>query len=332
MTAVLELPKLEEATLPAELRGIARDGVRLLVTDRAQRRHEDRSFYEIPAVLRGGDLLVVNDSATLPAALRARRSNGDAIALHVGTALGDALRIVEPRGPVNAGEYLDLGLGGSATMLAPLDRTQPRLWYARFDLPIRLNAFLAKVGEPIRYGYVTERIPLSAYQTAFARVPGSAEMPSAARPFTEDVVRALRRTGVAVATITLHCGISSLEAPERPGPERYVVPAATARAVNAAQREGRRVIAAGTTVVRALESSLDQGEAIASHGWTEHVIDPDHPPHVTNGLLTGFHDPAATHVDLLRAFLDEGLLRDAYDAAARGGYLCHEFGDVHLIL
>jgi S-adenosylmethionine:tRNA ribosyltransferase-isomerase len=166
----------------------------------------------------------------------------------------------------------------------------------------------------------------------FARKPGSAEMPSAARPFVPRVVREMRRGGAHFANITLHCGVSSFEQPERPAAERFYVPHETAAAVNDARREGRRVIAVGTTVVRALESAVRDGHAIAASGWTDLVIAPNHDLHVVDGLLTGFHEPGATHMSMLRAFLDETLLGDAYDEAGEREYFYHEFGDVHLIV
>ena len=195
-----------------------------------------------------------------------------------------------------------------------------------------MNVYLDRYGEPIRYGYVARRFPLDDYQTMFARKPGSSEMPSAARPFTPRVVDALRRKRVELRAITLHCGVASFESPERPGAERFAVSQATAAAVNQARREGRRVIAVGTTVLRALESAVDEGDVVAASGWTDLFIDERHRVTTANGLLTGFHDSAATHLSLLSAFLDRELLHAAYDAAAAETYRYHEFGDVHLIL
>ncbi len=157
-------------------------------------------------------------------------------------------------------------------------------------------------------------------------------MPSAARPFTERVVARLRDRGIEIATVTLHCGVASFESPERPGTERYFVSPAAAEAVNAARREGRRVIAVGTTVVRALESAATERVVIASQGWTDLFIDQAYQLRSVDALLSGFHDATATHVSMLRAFIDEDLLQDAYAEAADRGYFCHEFGDVHLIL
>jgi S-adenosylmethionine:tRNA ribosyltransferase-isomerase len=323
---------LVEAAAPAERRGLVRDGVRLLVTDRSIRRHVHTRFAELAAHLRPGDVLVVNDSATLPAALTARRENGEQLLVHVSTKIDERLWTTEPRGTVLLGEELRLPDGGSAVLIAPVDPNRPRVWYAWFQLPLPMNDYLAVYGEPIRYPYVMERFPLSDYQTIFARVPGSAEMPSAARPFTPQVVACLRSAGVELQTITLHCGVASYEAPERPGPERYAVPRATAEAVNAARSEGRRVIAVGTTALRALESAVVGNELIAASGWTDLVLDSRHHVRSTDGLLTGFHDETATHLWILRAFLDRELLASAYGEAAEYGYACHEFGDVHLIV
>jgi len=323
---------LVEATAPPERRGIERDGVRLLVTDRANRSHAHARFYDLPSMLRAGDLLVVNDSATLPAAVSARRSNGDAFALHVSTMIDARIWTAEPRASVVCGEELQLPDGGSAVAIAPVDPEHPRLWYVWFHLPVPMNEYLARVGEPIRYGYVTQRFPLADYQTMFAREPGSSEMPSAARPFTPRVVAGLRARGISLATITLHCSVASFERPERPAMERFTISAAAAAAVNAARAQGRRAIAVGTTALRALESAVVDGQIVASAGWTDLVIDADSRVRAVDGLLTGFHDPAATHVWMLRAFLDRELLASAYNEAAERAYAYHEFGDVHLIL
>lgn len=323
---------LLEATAPPERRGVARDEVRLLVTDRANRIHAHARFLELPSFLRKGDLLVVNDSATLPAAIAARRSNGQSINLHISTKIDHRLWIAEPRGPVLLGEELRLPGGGSAVTIAPVDPEHPRLWYAWFQLPMPMNEYLAAFGEPIRYRYITEHFPLSDYQTIFAKEPGSAEMPSAARPFTLRVLNALHERGVETATVTLHSGVASFEAPELPATERYAVSAQTARAVNAARGENRRVIAVGTTALRALESAASNGEIVASSGWTDLVIRDPYRPKVVDALLTGFHDVAATHQWILQAFLEPRLLASAYTEAAEHGYFQHEFGDVHFIL
>lgn len=328
----LPTPSLLEATEPPERRGLARDEVRMLVSDRTARTHVHASFRELPSFLRQGDLVVVNDSATLPAAIPALRADGEHFMLHVSTMIDARIWITEPRGTVLCGEELRLPHGGSAVMLAPVEPEQPRLWYAWFQLPQPMHEYLARAGEPIRYGYMTQRFPLRDYQTVFAREPGSSEMPSAARPFSWRVLGALAARGVRFTTITLHCGVASLEEPERPAIERYAVSTAAADAVNAARSEGRRVIAVGTTVVRALESAVYDGAVVASSGWTDLIIDGVRPLRAVDALLTGFHGPTATHQTMLRAVADTELLQEAYEIAADDGYFCHEFGDVHLIV
>jgi S-adenosylmethionine:tRNA ribosyltransferase-isomerase len=330
--AVAHAQELLEATAPPEHRGLARDAVRMLVTDVAARTHAHARFSELASFLRAGDLLVANDSATLPAALPAMRANGDPLALHVATKIDARVWLAEPRGLVLLGEELRLPHGGSAVMIAPVDPERARLWYAWFQLPLPMEAYLMQTGEPIRYSHVAQSLPLSDFQTMFACTPGSSEMPSAARPFTPRVLAALRQRGIAHATVTLHCGVSSLEAPERPAIERFSVSHETAERVNGAKREGRRVIAIGTTVLRALESAVHNGVVVAASGWTDLVVDEHHRVKTADGLLTGFHDSTATHLWVLRAFLDHDLLRSAYETAARGAYFRHEFGDVHLIV
>jgi S-adenosylmethionine:tRNA ribosyltransferase-isomerase len=328
----LPTPSLLEATEPPERRGLARDEVRMLVTDRAARTHVHARFQDLPSFLRAGDLVIVNDSATLPAAIPALRADGEQLGLHVSTMIDARIWITEPRGTVLCGEELRLPRGGSAVMIAPVEPEQPRLWYAWFQLPQPMHDYLVRVGEPIRYGYMTQRFPLRDYQTIFARERGSSEMPSAARPFSPRVVHALKNGGVEIATLTLHCGVASLEEPERPAIERYAIPVATADAINAARGEGRRAIAIGTTVVRALESAVHDDLVVASSGWTDLVIDGTRPLRAVDALLTGFHGPTATHQAMLRAVADPALLEEAYEIAAEHSYFAHEFGDVHLIL
>ena len=332
MSAALAfLPALVEATEPPEYRGIARDGVRMLVTDRQTRSHAHAHFYDLPRLLRADDLLVVNDSATLAASIVARQGNGDAIRLHVSTKIDERLWMVEPRGRVAAGETLMLAGGATVTMIVPVEPRQPRVWYAAFQLNVPMYEYLAHFGSPISYAYLRRSFPLRDYQTLFAREMGSSEMPSAARPFTKSVVAELCDRGVEIATVTLHCGVASFEAPERPATERFAVSCATADRVSNARRQGRRVIAVGTTVVRALESAATDDGVVAASGWTDLIIDETYRPKAVDALLSGFHDANATHLSLLHAFVDAELLQDAYAVAAESGYRYHEFGDVHLI-
>jgi S-adenosylmethionine:tRNA ribosyltransferase-isomerase len=208
-----------------------------------------------------------------------------------------------------------------------------RLWLSRVSGPLPLREFLAAHGHPIRYGYVPREWPLEHYQTVFATEPGSAEMPSAGRPFTTELITALAARGVLIAPLTLHTGVSSLERGESPYPERYAVPEATARLVNAVRWWGGRVIAVGTTCVRALETvAAEDGTVAAGEGWTRLVVTPERGLHAVDGLITGWHEPEASHLQLLEAVAGPELLAASYAEALGHGYLWHEFGDSHLIL
>jgi S-adenosylmethionine:tRNA ribosyltransferase-isomerase len=208
-----------------------------------------------------------------------------------------------------------------------------RLWVATLDLGGRTLSWLAVHGRPIRYGYVDRPWPIEMYQNVYATEPGSAEMPSAGRPFTPEVVTRLVAKGVGVTPLVLHTGVASLEADELPYPERVRVPEPTAERVNAAHRSGHRVIAVGTTVVRALESAGGpDGLAHAYDGWTDLVVSPERGVAIADGLLTGWHEPASSHLLMLEAFTGRDLLRESYRVGLAEGYRWHEFGDVHLIL
>jgi S-adenosylmethionine:tRNA ribosyltransferase-isomerase len=333
-----ELPHALEATAPPEARGLQRDEVRLMVVGRASRGIENAQFRDLPRFLRAGDLLVVNTSATLPAALPAAREDGTESLLHVATQAphmpGDHWWVVELRNAhhVQVGERVSVGGGAHFEIAAPY-AGGTRLWLARFEGDAPLSAHLSRHGRPIRYGYVTHEWPLADYQTVFALQPGSAEMPSAGRPFTADLLARLAAHGVLVAPLVLHTGVSSPERHEPPYPERFVVPKTTAALCNDVRARGGRVIAVGTTVVRALESAASpDGTVSPAEGWTGLVITPDRGLYVVDGLITGWHEPEASHLQLLEAAAGPALLRRCYDEALAAGYLWHEFGDSHLIL
>jgi S-adenosylmethionine:tRNA ribosyltransferase-isomerase len=337
--APFDLPSRLEAREPPEARGLRRDEVRMLVAGRPSGRLADARVLDLPAVLAPGDLLVVNTSATLPAALPARRADGTALALHVSTELPDSRRrLVELRrdgAPFRggeAGERLALPGGGAATLVAPYV-SGCRLWVADLRLPGPLVTYLARHGRPIRYRHVPHEWPIEAYQTVFATEPGSAEMPSASRPFTDRVVASLVRSGVLFAPLVLHTGVSSLERGEAPYLERYAVPEETARLVNAVRWWGGRVIAVGTTVVRALETVAgEDGTVVAAEGWTRLVVTPERGLRTVDGLITGWHEPEASHLLMLEAVAGQELLEASYAEAVREGYRWHEFGDSHLVL
>ncbi len=338
-----ELPHALEATAPPEERGLERDDVRLLVADASSGALFHARFRELPDVLTDGDLLVVNISSTLPAAVAGVRADGSPVRIHVATRapeLDGRWRVVELRsadgaGPARGAVGETIGMPGAhgTLTLAARYAASSRLVLARFDGPGTVDALLERHGEPVRYGYVSRPWPLSAYQTVYATTPGSAEMPSAGRPFTRRLIVSLVARGVAVAPIVLHAGVSSPERHEPPFPEEYEVPAATAAAVNDTRRRGGRVIAVGTTVVRALETAVRRDGAVEpGAGWTSLVIDRDRGVRAVDGLITGWHEPEASHLQMLAAIAGEPMLRRSYEAALRCGYLWHEFGDSHLIL
>ncbi|MGK5552490.1 S-adenosylmethionine:tRNA ribosyltransferase-isomerase [Actinomadura kijaniata] len=332
-----ELPADLEAHEPPEARGRARDGVRLLVGRRADGRVSHHGFRDLPDLLSPGDLLVVNTSATLPAAVRL-----DRIAVHFSTPLpgGDdrtwlvelrrrAGKGSEPYRGGSPGEWIPMPGGATLTLAA---RHTGRLWRARLSTDV--VPYLRRHGVPIRYGYVRRDWPAATYQTAFAsdRSTGGAEMPSAGRPFTPELVTRLVSRGVLITPVTLHTGVASPEAHEPPYPERYEVPEPTAALVGHVRARGGRVIAVGTTVVRALETAFDGERVRASRGWTEHVVTPERGVHTVDGLLTGLHEPRSSHLMMLSAIAGSDLLADVYAAALAHGYLWHEFGDMNLLL
>jgi S-adenosylmethionine:tRNA ribosyltransferase-isomerase len=321
-------------------------------------------FCELPRWIAPEDLLVVNTSATLNAALEARTGDGQRFEVHISTRLPGNLWVVEVRrpGPVASLPYRNARAGMVLELERDIANRQPltanrvrllspyplvdhveapsRLWLAALELSEPVLAYLERFGSPIRYSYVTRSWPSSMYQTIFATEPGSAEMPSAGRPFTPELVARLVSNGIQIAPLILHTGVASLEDHEPPYEEFFRVSPETADRVNAARTAGHRVIAVGTTVVRALETVTDQrGVTHPGEGWTDLVITSDRSLRSVNGMITGFHEPHATHLAMIKQAIAAAgghqpslHLDRAYDEAQREGYLWHEFGDSHLII
>ena len=343
MTAyAFDVPAALEAREPPEERGLRRDEVRLMVARRRDGSVSHRRFADLTHVLSAGDLLVVNVSATIPAAVSARRPGGEPVAVHFATPapqLPDGWWVVELRSadggrPVRAtvGERVSLEGGAGLELVAPY-ASGARLLLARFDGAEPVISYLERHGGPIRYGYVADQWPLGAYQNVYATTPGSAEMASAGRPFTAELITRLAAGGVLFAPITLHCGVSSPERHEAPLPERFEVPEQTAALIRSVREWGGRVIAVGTTVVRALETvAQPDGSVVAGAGWTSLVVTPQRGLWLVDGMITGWHEPEASHLEMLEAAAGPQLLARSYDAALASGYLWHEFGDSHLVL
>lgn len=342
-----KLPKPLLCPKPTEERGIARDEVRLLVSQQQTNQVAHTTFKNIADFLEAGDTLVVNTSATLKAALPIQLPNGQQGRLHLSTRQHEQEWVVEVRQiagnktkryqQVDIGDTFQLPDGGQAQIIAPFygETTLPEhlhLWLARFDIPSSVRAFLDRHGRPIRYDNIQEVYPASYYQTVFAGEIGSAEMPSAGRAFTTTVLEKLKQKGVQIAPVLLHTGVSSLEEGEQPYPEYYRVTPLTADLVNVAKARGGRIIAVGTTAIRALETVTDQqGIVHAGTGWTNLYITPARKMRIVDALLTGFHEPRASHLSMLEALAGLEHLDIAYQAAIEGGYYWHEFGDLHLI-
>jgi S-adenosylmethionine:tRNA ribosyltransferase-isomerase len=345
------LPPELEASEPPEARGLARDEVRLMVSYRADDRIVHARFRDLPDFLVAGDVLVINTSGTLNAALDAVRADGMHFELHLSTRLPADLWMVElrlpagtstkPFGSATAGETLRLPGGATATLHTPYlpdQRGVParggiRLWIATLSLPGSIETYLETYGFPIRYSYVKQGWPADYYQTIYATEKGSAEMPSAGRAFTHELLTRLIARGVQIVPLILHTGVASLEEHEPPYEEFYRVPLETAHAANVARAAGSRIIAVGTTVVRALETVTDaQGTTHPGEGWTQEIITPQRGVRAVNGLLTGLHEPRATHLAMLEAIAGFQHLQRTYAAALQECYLWHEFGDLHLIL
>jgi len=333
------LPPELNAPAPPERRGLRRDHVRLLVLNRRTGAVSHARFDQIGAHLRPGDLLVLNNSRTLPAVLQAQGPDGAPVEVRLAHRLGpDRWRaLLVTAGAVGNGSRLLLPEGLEATVEEhPPDEPLSVIRFSRAGLA--LADALYRFGQPVRYEYIGEPWDLDYYQTVFASVPGSVEMPSAGRAFTWELLIRLRRQGIGVAFLSLHAGLSYFlddrwVKDPRYTPEEYQILAETAEAITRAKATGGRVIAVGTTVVRALESAgLVDGQMLPRSGWASLFITAGFPLQVVDGLITGLHEPEATHLDLLSAFVDPERLREGYQEAIDLGYLWHEFGDVNLIL
>ena len=344
-----ELPDELLAREPPEKRGLSRDGVRLLAADRGTGTVVHSRFDRIGDFLRPGDCLVFNASRTLPATLRATQVGGAELLIRLARRNEDDTWSVlplsleeEPWLADLRGARLKFGTGAAESLVAEVLDRDPlvdRLWRVRFSRGgSDLMGCLSRLGQPVRYWYSAAPWDLDYYQTVYASEPGSMEMPSAGRAFSWQVLLGLRRRGITTAFLILHAGLSSyldeaFDAGHPASVEPFRLEAEAAAAINAAKARGGRIIAVGTTVVRTLETiAAGDGRVRAQTGRTCLRITPGHSLRAVDGLLTGFHEPHASHLDLLSAFMPPDRLGKVYAEALDGKYLWHEFGDANLIL
>jgi S-adenosylmethionine:tRNA ribosyltransferase-isomerase len=341
------LPPELSAKEPPERRGIARDRVRLMVIDRQTNQVTHSRFDKLGDFLRPGDLLIFNSSRTLPAALDGCAAPiGPCMQVRLAEHLPDdswlALLLCQQGDPFGCGLRDGMSIRFSAELSAIVEKQDihiPRLWKLRFSQSgTELIDSFYHVGQPIRYEYVSAPWDLEYYQTVYAKEPGSSEMPSAGRAFTWKLLFDLKRQGIDTAQIVLHTGLSSymddeLDSSHLASEEEYFISEGAAEKINCTHQAGGRVIAVGTTVVRALESAVNEmGQVQARHNYTRLRITKDHRLKAVEGLLTGMHEPEASHLDLLTAFLPAEEIRSAYVDAVQLEYLWHEFGDLNLII
>jgi S-adenosylmethionine:tRNA ribosyltransferase-isomerase len=332
---------------------------RLLVIDPGAGSVADRTIRDLPSLLRSGDLLVVNDAATLPASLQGQAADGAPVEVRlIGRADGGTWtaalfgagnwrwRTEERPAPPSLPPGSTLVFDGSHDSAAPLCATvvgvseiSPRLVRLAFDRTGEdLWSAVYRSGRPVQYSYVRAPLALWHVQTAYASRPWAVEAPSAGRPLTWRVLLEARRRGVALAAVTHAAGLSSTGDPTLdaalPLPEPFDIPASTVTAVTRTRAAGGRIVAVGTTVVRALEGAADAGGGWlrAGEGHTSLRLDGGFRRRIVDGLLTGIHQPGESHFDLLQSFAPEPLLRRALSHADKAGYLAHEFGDSCLLL
>lgn len=345
--------------MPATWPRDERDTTRLLVVDPRSRRRQDALIADLPRFLRAGDLLVVNDAATLPGSLFGRTARGERIEVRLAGPAngahfpavvfgpGDYRTRTEDRVPppeLRTGDRLIFDGGAGARRLelradvARVSTTSKRLIDLEFELEASaLWSALYALGAPVQYAHHRRQLPLWSVQTGYASRPWAAEMPSAGRPLSFATLGAVRKAGVELASLTHAAGLSATGDPDLdaalPLPERYELPAQTVSAVGRARARGGRVVAVGTTVVRALESAAAEGgELRAGSGVASLRLSADYTPVIVSGILTGMHSPGESHYALLAAFVSEPLLQEAFEHAEWEHYATHEFGDVSLIL
>ncbi|MBM7662655.1 S-adenosylmethionine:tRNA ribosyltransferase-isomerase [Bacillus mesophilus] len=330
-----EVPNHLNAHQPIEFIGKNRDEVKLMILDRFTARTFHGEFQDLGEFLETGDVLVLNNSRTIPAVLKGKQGNRD-IEIRLSRKVNELQWEALLTGGPYTGQNLLLPDNVKAKIIG--NGSENPLVILQFSVSGQdFYNFLYEYGEPIRYEYIKQPWSLDSYQTVYSSVPGSVEMPSAGRAFSWRLLNELRNKGVELAFVQLHAGLSYYGHDQWPDPskhpERFHIPTEAADKINRAKRNGKRVIAVGTTVVRTLETAGDdRGYVSEGSGVTHLYIHKETNIKVVDGLLTGLHEPEASHLDLLSAFVDREMLFKAYHHAIDRGYLWHEFGDMNLIL
>jgi len=339
-----DLPIYLACPKPTEERNMKRDEVRLLVTA-GSGQIDHTSFNHLTSFLQQGDVLVINTSATVASALPVLLPRGEKGRLHLSTKLGSREWLIEIREITGnktvrwqggkEGMTFQLPSGANITLKQRFYENEQllHLWIAELSIHQSLGTYLTAHARPIQYEKLDQQYPLSYYQTFFSFHPGSSEMPSAGRGFTADLIERILKKGVVIAPVLLHTGVSSLEENETPYPEYMEIDPVTASIINAAKSQGRRIIAVGTTAIRAIETAVtNEGIVMPYRGNTELFIDENYVMKIVDGLLTGFHEPRASHLHMLQSLAGFEHINAAYKVAIENGYYWHQFGDLHLIL
>ncbi|ARI77401.1 S-adenosylmethionine:tRNA ribosyltransferase-isomerase [Halobacillus mangrovi] len=334
ISTAFQIPNHLNAHIPAEQRGLRRDQVKMMVVG-IDRKPVHSRFDLLDQFLNSGDVLVLNKSRTIPPVLRGSQGNNPIeirLSRKLSTNQWEALvlgRVINRKQPI----YFPDGV---TARIAGMGSERPLVSLTFSETGSSLFSFIYDYGDPIRYEYIDYPWPLDTYQTVYGSVPGSAEMPSAGRAFTWKMIKHLKAKGIKIAFLHLHTGLSYYEDDRWPDPknhpEPYHVPLETVKIIQQAKAARKRIIAVGTTVVRALETSVnEEGNLYESEGNTSLYVDQHYKHAVVDGLLTGFHEPEASHLDMLSSFLPANELLKAYEEALQNNYLWHEFGDMNLL-
>lgn len=341
-TMAFELPHNLNAKMPPERRGVRRDHVRIMVLDKQNGQTTHDHFYNLGNYLKKGDLVILNSSRTIPAKLKAtlhkkEATNGEQIELHLARQLSsDVWEVLPLFKELIAGDFLIFTGDLNAVVQSQTTKPLVKIQFSKSEIDLLNDIYL--IGEPIRYEYIEEPWELDYYQTVYATMPGSVEMPSAGRAFSWELLFELKKRGIDFSFLQLHTGLSylmddQLDLKPSDNSERFWIPDETVKAIKQTKTNGGRVIAVGTTVVRALESGYDSSQnVVCQSGWTNLYINSKTSLKIADGLITGFHEPEASHLDLLSAFIRHDYLLKGYQVAIEKEYLWHEFGDINLIL